>query len=413
MDPERRKALNIEIHYAIAQFLYWAAACCLQGFTAVFLASRGMSDSMVGVAVSMTSIAAIFLQLFVSNFCDRHPEIPLKKITVAISVISFVFVALLHFTRPSVALVALMFMVADAPQKSNNGLLNAMMVQYVNAGLPVNYGWPRGVGSLGWAGGAMVFGRLIARYDPEILLTLFMGIEILTIIFMLLMPAVTPVRRGAAGKDATSYGEMLRSNRALVLFLLSLMVMGIGQAPLGTFLNRMIESVGGGTREQGIAILIQSGLELPVMFLSGVLLRFFSPGALLCFSFSCYALKSLAFMGCRSLAGIYLTMCSGLFCYGIYGFAGVLYANNIVKADQKVRAQSLAALCFTGGIGGVLGNALGGVLMERFGLRFIYGFSLVMSLLSVGLMFLSIRSLREEKPAGSGKGRRDGKNALS
>ncbi|MBQ1384040.1 MAG: MFS transporter, partial [Firmicutes bacterium] len=226
MDPERRKALNIEIHYAIAQFLYWAAACCLQGFTAVFLSSRGMSDGMVGIAVSMTSVAAIFLQLFVSNFCDRHPEIPLKKITVAVSVISFVFVAVLHFTRPSIALIALLFMLADAPQKTNNGLLNAVMVQYVNAGIPVNYGWPRGIGSLGWAGGALIFGRLIAIYSPELLLSLFLGIEVLAIIAMLTMPSVAPVWRSKAGKGTTSYSEMLKSNKALALFLLSLIIMG-------------------------------------------------------------------------------------------------------------------------------------------------------------------------------------------
>ena len=399
MDPERRKALNIEIHYAIAQFLYWAAACCLQGFTAVFLSSRGMSDGMVGIAVSMTSVAAIFLQLFVSNFCDRHPEIPLKKITVAVSVISFVFVAVLHLTRPSIALIALLFMLADAPQKTNNGLLNAVMVQYVNAGLPVNYGWPRGIGSLGWAGGALIFGRLIAIYSPELLLSLFLGIEVLAIIAMLTMPSVAPVRRSKAGKGTTSYGEMLKSNKALALFLLSLIIMGIGQAPLGTFLNRMIESVGGGTREMGVAILIQSGMELPIMFMSGMLLHYLSPGALLCVSFTAYSLKSVAFMCCRSLAGIYATMFTGLFCYGIYGFAGVLYANDIVQADQKVRAQSLSSLCFTGGVGGVVGNAIGGVLMDRFGLRFIYWFSLVLSLIAVSLMVLSLRALKEKQAA--------------
>ncbi len=398
MDPERRRAFNIEIHYAAAQFLYWASACCLQGFTAVFLSGRGMSDGMVGLAVSMTSVAAIFLQLFVSNFCDRHPEIPLRKITVALCAFSFVFVAIMHFSRPSVALVAIMFMLADAPQKSNNGLLNAIMVQYVNAGLPVNYGWPRGIGSMGWAGGALVLGRLIARYSPEILLSLFMAIEVLTVISMLLMPPVDPVRR-RSGKGATSYGEMLKSNKALVLFLFSLIVMGIGQAPLGTFLNRMIESVGGGTREMGIAILIQAGMELPVMFLSGVLLRYLSPGALICVSFGAYGLRSLAYLFCRSLAGIYAIMFSGFFCYGIYGFAGVLYANDIVKDDQKVRAQSLGSLCFTGGIGGVLGNAIGGVLMDRFGLRFIYLFSLALSAISLVLMFLSIRSLKKDGQA--------------
>ena len=219
------------------------------------------------------------------------------------------------------------------------------------------------------------------------------------IIAMLTMPSVAPVRRSKTGKGTTSYGEMLKSNKALALFLLSLIIMGIGQAPLGTFLNRMIESVGGGTREMGVAILIQSGMELPIMFMSGMLLHYLSPGALLCVSFTAYSLKSVAFMCCRSLAGIYATMFTGLFCYGIYGFAGVLYANDIVQADQKVRAQSLSSLCFTGGIGGVVGNAIGGVLMDRFGLRFIYWFSLVLSLIAVSLMVLSLRALKEKQAA--------------
>jgi len=388
----QKKALQIEIHYAFAQTLYWAAAICLQGFTSMLLSYQGFSNSQTGITVSITSITSIALQLFLSNFCDKHPEIPLKKIIAAMALISFALVAIICVKKLPLLLLAVFFILSDAPQKAINGLLNALMMQYVNKGIPVRYGWPRGVGSMGWAFGGLIMGRLIAKNTPNILWFIFLVFDILAIISYLLMPgSITSEKKKKTGSHTSSYKEMLSNNSALVIFLISLIVMGIGQSSLSTFLNRTVEAVGGGAKELGIAILIQSGMELPVMFLSSLLLRKWNGGQLLFFSFCCYTIKTFALAFCTSLTMLYIIMFNGICCYGIYGFASVFFVNSIVEDDQKVRGQALVSLCYSSGIGGVIGNILGGILIDYLGLRTLYFVSGFLAIIAIFLMLLCLK----------------------
>jgi PPP family 3-phenylpropionic acid transporter len=250
---------------------------------------------------------------------------------------------------------------------------------------------------LGAALASLVLGVLVAKNGSDILLPIFMGTAAVAMLCMSLMPPVgaSPYVKKKAVR-ASSYGEMLRSNKALVLFLISVVVLGIGQAPVWTFINRLIESLGGSAKEQGVVIMIQSGMELPAMFMSGLLLRRFRPHQLVRFSFASYALKSLLFLLSGSTGMLYAAAMLGFSCFGFYGFAGVMYANEIVsEPDQKVRAQSLISLAFSGGIGGVLGNAAGGVILDSFGLRALLIFSVVLSALSLLFMSLSVRALKD------------------
>lgn len=400
-DQQMKKlCLRIECTYAAAQTMYWAMACTIQGFTSVFLSHRGLSDGQIGVTVSIISVLGILLQLFVSNFCDHHPEIALKKIITAINIYTAFWVGVMKLSVMPPLLLAAVFILAEAPQRVNTGLMNALFMQYNNAGIPARFGWPRGVGSMGWALGAFFFGRIIAGSGrtPDMLLSMFLFFAIFAVASVMAMPGNANSEKKIKTKEVpSSYKEMLLGNRTLRLFLVSLMFLGIGQVSISTFLNRIVEAVGGGTAEQGIAILIQSGMELPMMVLSPILLKRFKAGTLVAFCMFSYTVRTILLMLCGSLTALYCVMSFGLICYGIYGFAAILFVNDIVDVDQKVRAQSLITLCFTGGIGGVIGNIAGGSILEHYGINMVYLFSVVFSLLGFGTMLLSLASWNKQQ----------------
>ncbi|MCF0150316.1 MAG: MFS transporter [Firmicutes bacterium] len=393
----KKLCLRIETTYALATTMYWAMACTIQGFTSVFLAYRGLTDGQIGVTVSCISVLGILLQLVISNFCDHHPKLALKRIIAMINIWTSFFVGIMRFSVLPPLAVAVLFILAEAPQRVNTGLLNALFMQYNNAGIPARFGWPRGVGSLGWALGAFFFGRIIADRTPDTLLTMFLFFAVFSIGSVLMMPGSGNSEQKLKTKEIpTSYKDMLLGNRTLRLFLIALMFLGIGQVSISTFLNRIVESLGGGTAEQGIAILIQSGMELPMMVFSPVLLRRFKAGTLVAFCMFSYTVRTVLLMLCGSLTALYGIMAFGLICYGIYGFAAILFVNDIVDVDQKVRAQSLISLCFTGGIGGVVGNIAGGAIIEAFGITWVYVFSAAFSLIGLGFMLLSLRSWKKQ-----------------
>ena len=151
------------------------------------------------------------------------------------------------------------------------------------------------------------------------------------------------------------------------------------------------EALGGGERELGLAILLQSGVELPAMLLSSRLLRRWSARTLLTFSFFATAAKMLLILCSGSLAMLYLVLLTSACCFGLYGFASVLFANSLVPEEQSVRTQSLLALSYTSGLGGVLGNLLGGTLIQPLGLRPLLLLSAGLCACGAGLMTLCAR----------------------
>ena len=249
-------------------------------------------------------------------------------------------------------------------------LTSALMMQYLNAGIPVRYGWPRGVGSIVYAIVAFVLGILMDTYSPGVLMPVFLLMDVLAICVLWCMPKPpppkAPPRRENGEKD--SYFAMLRRNPTLVLLLLACIISGMGSCPVSTYRIRLVERLGGSASQMGRMVFLDAGIELPMMILSARLLRKVKVETLLCVSFLASAIKVLLLNLAGSMTVLYLATLMNFFSFGIYGFASVLFANAIVAPNEAVRSQSLLSLCYTSGLGGILGNLLSGALIDRMGL---------------------------------------------
>lgn len=402
-DTQNKTLLRVEGNYAAVQGSFWISNCSIRTYLAVFLTWRGFSDAEIGYTTSLLYITAIVLQLLISNWSDHHRRTALKKTIAALTIAAMAGGAVLWLLPLPVLLMMLVYVVTTACDSSIDGLNNALMMQYVNGGLPVRYGWPRGIGSIAYAIVAYLLGLLIERFSPDVILPCFLGLAALALFCVLLMPApehVCPAApdRGPA-RPVASYRQMLRGNPTLLLLLSACVVSGIGQASIGTFLIRLVERLGGGTAEYGVATFISAGMELPVMLLSGRLLRRFKAKSLLLFSFFCTFVRLVLLGTAPSIGFLYLAMTFSIFCYGIYGFASVIFVNEIVRWDEKVRGQSLLSLCYTSGIGGILGNLLSGVMLQRFGVGPLMTVSAAFSLTGSFLMLLCWKRHAVQFPA--------------
>lgn len=390
---EEKKALRrVECNYAAVQGSFWASNCAIRTFLAIFLAYRGLSDAQIGGTTSLLYITSITLQLLISSWSDHHGKTALKKTIGVLTVAALAGGAVLWLLPLPVLMMMIVYVITTACDSSVDGLNNALMMQYVNGGLPVRYGWPRGIGSISYAVVAYLLGRLVERYTPDVLLPAFLGLAVVALLCVLLMPApesvgALPPVKPASGQVA-SYHQMLRGNPTLLLLLAACILAGAGQSSVGTFLIRIVENLGGGTTEFGIATFISAGVELPVMFLSARLLRRFSAKSILLTSFICNFIKLVLLWIAPSLGFLYLTMAFSIFCFGLYGFSAVIFVNAIVRADEKVRGQSLLSLCYTSGIGGILGNLLSGWLLQARGVSFLLAVSSGLCLCGAVLMFL-------------------------
>ena len=390
-------AKRVERHYAAVQGTYWAANCSLRGLTAVFLSYHGLTDGQIGYTSSLIYFCTNTLSLLLSAWADRHPLSPLKRTVSALFLLALAAAGVLYLLPLPVLLMMVVYALDCCFHNCADSILNALMMQYVDNGIPARYGWPRGVGSITYATMAWVLGILMERYTPNIILPVFLLMCGLSLVAILTLPDPGPRKLRESGRKV-SYIEMLRSNPTLVLLLCACILAGMGQCAGSTFLIRVVEKLGGTSEELGLAMFIQAGVELPAMFASSWLLKRFSARVLLTLSFCAGGLKMLMLALVPSLPLLYGVMAFSVFCFGIFGFASVLFVNSIAGEQEKVRAQSLLSLCYTSGAGGILGNLLAGALIGPLGVSNLLLVSAGLCACGAGVMLLCLRQYRIQFP---------------
>ncbi len=384
---------RIEVTYAGAQSSFWIGLCAFTGFTAVLLGSRGFNDVQVGFTSSFMSVLTIAFQLVVSNFSDQHPRVAIRRIIAVLYVLAMAAGAVLLSGGIPIAMLMIMFALGGALKGTVIGLFNALVMQYVNAGTPVRIGWPRGVASVVYALCAYALGRLIEIYSPNILMPVFLGATVVSILLILLMPDVNKLTDRSASpfqQDRAaariSYRQMLSGNTPLLLFLLAGVVMYAGQTTAFLFLVRVVESRGGGAAELGISMFLQAGVEMPMMFMSPWILKRFRAGNTLVVSFFAYALKTFLLLISRNITLVYIAMSLNILCFGLYCISSVYFVNGLVRAGERVRAQGLVALC--GAAGGIIGSVFAGSVLETRGIDALLLINTLVSLLGAFIMII-------------------------
>lgn len=372
MEKPAVNLVRLELKYAGVQSSYYLNICTFAGFVSVYLGFKGLNNTQIGLTSSAVSVLSIILQLWVSNYSDNHAQIPIKKIIATIYIIVISCIAALSFLPLPIFLLTLFYVIAGGFVQTQSGLNNALLIQYVNIGLPVRYGWPRGVSAIVYAGFAFLMGIMLEKSSPAILMPLSLGLCIVALFFVLQMPRpdeISPFQNPPsfdALNTQTSYRELLSSSASLNLFLLASILMFAGQSNSMLFLPNLVESYGGTRSNLGLAIFIQSGIEMPAMFLSPWLMKRVKPSIILCVSMGAYVFKALILFLAQTLQVFYLAMCISFLCFGLYGSCSLFFVNTIVKPCEKVRAQSLVAMC--GAVGGILGNSIAGNMIDSFGI---------------------------------------------
>lgn len=394
--------LKIESVYASVLSGYWVSLGAFSGFMAVYLGYYGFTDTQIGLTASAVSVVSIIFQLMISSFSDSNQHIPIKKIISLFYFIMMALVTVLALIPLPIALMLIIYSVAGGLFNGIPSLLNALIMQFVNAGIRLNFGWPRGVSALIYALFAFLLGLLLENYAPSVLMPICLIAIVCAVILLFLMPRPDQVDGDAAIPSLaqplprTTLRQLLSSSRVLQLFLLSCVFMSAGQSNTMLFLPRIVEANGGTSSSLGFAMFIQAGMEMPAMFLSPFLLSRFRARAILCFSLLAYVAKYTTLYFADSMTGVYLSLMISVFCFGLFAISSMYFVNDIVRHNEKVRAQTLIAVC--GAFSAILGNLGAGLVIDRFGIDVLNLVCVFLQVIAALLMFLcAYMQLRGEK----------------
>lgn len=373
METPKANTLRIDINYALLQGVFWMSNASIGAFTVLYLTYRGLSNSQIGVSSSLNCLIAIIMQIFIASFMDSHMKLPIKYIIALLFVIGIGLGLVLQFAPLSPVGLILVFAGCMSILSMTSGFLSAQMMQFVNVGIPANFGWPRGFGSLCYSISSYTFGVLAEKYSEGVFSIFFIVSLVLCTVFVLTMPnpykKIDPIefaKSHALDTEQTSYKVMLLGNPLLLWSLIGITIYSIGQSAALTYTARVVEHLGYGTAEYGITEFIRAGVEVPIMFASVWILKKISAHSAIVLSIIASGVRIFVIAFAGSMEMLYFAAAMNCICSGIYVFASVIFVNGIVRPTEKVRAQSLAALFYS--IGSVIGNFLSGQLLDTIGL---------------------------------------------
>ena len=362
--------LSMNTRYAVIHASFWGAYGSLWAFIALVLEYNGFASAQVGVVTSCATLLSVFLSPAVSSFLDARPGLENRHGAMALLTLAAalcLLVWLVPLPRPFV--LGACFALIGAFLSSTPPFQNAMAMDANRCGIPVVYGFCRGVGSVSYAAAVLLLGFVLERHAPTLLLPVFAA---LTACGLLAMSGFRLPERPdeAADRPAEhrSIAAVLRSHPRFALTLLGCMFFFLTHTISNTYMNALVGKAGGTASAVGTSLAISAVLELPAMTLVSRLQKRFSPGFFLRFAAGAEVVKFLIFYLARSMPLIYLGQCMQFFQFAVYAPATVYYVAAALPERDQLKGQSLIYVAGSG-LGGALGNLLGGRLLDRSGIQ--------------------------------------------
>jgi len=367
----KRPDIRANLQFIGLQSAFWLTFFCQNGYSYVLLLSKGYSDGQIGILLSCQSLASIISQPLISLYAEKHRSIPLKRIIAIQLVIAIGAVFSLSYLRTSMLWGAVIFAIIGASFHASFSLVNAIGMQLQNAGFRVNYGVARGFGSLVFSIAGIILGRLVVKSGVNIIIPAFIlsaAVMVIVTLTMITPPALPDeIPKAVSVRKAYFKGavQFFIEHRTFTGFCLATAFLMASHAFINVFIPNIVSSVGGNEADQGITRSIAAFVELPIMVAGGFLMAKFKARKLLIVSAIFFTVKAIATLFAGSLGLLFAVQILQIPAYGLLIPASVIFANEITREGERVKAQAIINVVGMG-VGYMAGTLLGGALLDRF-----------------------------------------------
>ncbi|NBB89595.1 MAG: MFS transporter [Spirochaetes bacterium] len=385
--------------FSLLQFLFWSSIVCFEAFLVPYLRSVGYAPSQVGTVMAAVFGFALVGQPILGSITDRIRS-PRYLVT-GVLVLAAVVVNLMPLVRVSLIAIVGLALLYSVTANSLPAVLDAWIMSRRETPAPPNYGIARGFGSLGFAAAAVIIGYLTDRYGLELLFPAYLVLVLAaaaTALFMPRPPRLPPRERPASRQREAAvewspeelglpspapevrtppvrgFIDGLRAvlrNRSYLLLLGSAMVAFTGLRAGITFIPLLIEEVDGTVSDVGLAHSIGALSEVPLFFLSGLILRRYRGFPLLGGILILFAVRLFAYTLVGSAGGVLALQLTHGLTFGLFLAAAVDHVHRIAPPEHRGFFQALAPSVYFG-IGSILGSWLGGIIIEATSVVILY-----------------------------------------
>lgn len=376
--------MSLKARYNFLHLFYWFTVCCINGFIAVFLQYKGLSNTEIGIVSGGSCVATIFLSPFMSSLISRIKGMTIKKLMTYILATTFIIYMLMSFLPIPTLLLMGLYILMYALNLSTVPMLTMIAMNYINEGTYINFGLARGLGSASWAISALIFGQVISFLDTSILSVAYTVFSCVTLFILHTLPEskVPAVKRKKEGSVFT----VIRKYHIFFFLLLGFCFMFSGATALSTYLINIVKNHGGNTSLYGVCMFAMAFSELPVMIMVSRLMKKIDSVTLIMVASVFYILRNYTIGLSPNLIILIIGMMFQGLSYGLFTGVITYYVTYKLETQDQMAGQTMIGM-MTSGIGSTLGNVLGGVLQDTFGLNSLFLFVYVMTALGALIIF--------------------------
>ncbi|MCF0259682.1 MAG: hypothetical protein HUJ54_07475, partial [Erysipelotrichaceae bacterium] len=210
---------HLQTKYNFLQILYWMAICSLHGFAAIFLSSKGLTNTEIGAATGGACILSIFFSPVLTSISMRFNKISLQKyIAAGMILTAAVYLMMASLPLPGFVMISF-YIIGCCTGMSLVSFLSQISMDYIEQGQKLNFGLASGLGSFSYAVSAVVFAQAAAAFTPAILPVLCAAASIPFVILLFRTKPVYAIAPTVNEKGGTLLSIITRYPRYFIILI--------------------------------------------------------------------------------------------------------------------------------------------------------------------------------------------------
>ncbi|QQE79249.1 MFS transporter [Alicyclobacillus sp. SO9] len=366
-------------------FFFYTTIAVFAPYFNLYLASRGLSSEQVGMVLAVIPLGGILMQPLWGMMNDR---LQIQKTTIFLALVVPAITLLLYPHLHSFPVYVLGTAVLAVFQSVAVPVADSMTIETAGTG---HYGKIRLFGSLGYAIAAAIAAALYKHYGVSEISVVYGFTVVLALFGLIFYPKPAKMHSGHQRPALFSGMIVLLSNKKFLLILCFTLLITISQAVNSNFFTLYYHALGRPMGWLGIIYALGALSELPFFFIIGRFIGKYGAERIFLLGGAIFLLRWIVLCFEPPTWVIVMMQLSHGLSFTLTFTAGVSMAAQASARDNQVTAQTVYN-SVNMGLSAIIGSLIGGVVLNQFGPRGLYGFAAAICVLGLIAMFGLIRS---------------------
>ena len=355
----------------INSFLYIAVAM-YSPFLSMYYAQEGLTSSQVGILLTIAPIASVFIQPLWARRSDATGR---AKTYAAVILFGLILSLQSFYLGHSFSTYLFSNLLLAVFSTSVSPMLDAIVIRNADKE-GYNFAYIRMGGTVGYAVVVFLIGIYLRQHPHHQFLLAGLGYLVLFLLILLLpasenhQPVVRNLKRTGKGFRQMFQIRQFFSDQRVGYVLLFAFLFQIGASVTGSYLGVYAASIGYGQFQMGLLKFISAASDIPVLLIVRRLSRRFDSLLLIAGATFLMGIRALIVSGGNLSFFIAAQTMQGL-TYMVVYYGSATYIAKHAKEGMSSQAQSILYMVQSG-FACILGNLLGGRLIDAVGLQAAY-----------------------------------------